>query len=70
MLIGIKLSRLCMVFSKAHNWSFRTFTITERFRSSLVSKRYLNDKIYPFFGMEAAEETVKYGAPPNLSRLE
>jgi len=39
---------------------YDTYLLTERFRTNLVGKVYLNDKLYLFSGMEVEAETGSY----------
>jgi len=48
---------------------YDTYILSERFRSNLVGKVYLNNRLYLFSGMEAEVETAKFGSMPSPFRL-
>jgi hypothetical protein len=48
---------------------YDTYLLTERFRTNLVGKIYLNDKLYLFSGMEVKAETGNYDNVSSTYRL-
>ena len=48
---------------------YDTYLLTERFRTNLAGKVYLNDKLYLFSGMELEAETNSYNNVPGPYRL-
>ena len=48
---------------------YDTYLISERFRSDLVGRVYLNDRLYLFSGMEVEVETANLNGEPRRFRL-
>ena len=48
---------------------YNTYLLTNRVRTSLTGKVYLNDKLHLFSGLDLELEASKYGRPPQPYRL-
>ncbi len=48
---------------------YDTYLLSERFRTNMVGKVYLTNKLYLFLGMEVEAETGNYGNVPTPYRL-